>query len=380
MKKCSKIKLKLLELIAASGEAERFYLSFISTCTKDYIRQNLSELKADNLIREYKIEGVRTYRLTSEGKKFLTELNPTRFENFFVGTGAVNKPRSDPGRRDRILKTSQAIILFGQTNVKIFPDEKFLLYKDSVITRADNTDGINFLAEKSIAEFYTSAELKEMFIEFKKARGSRAIGLLITKSFVYIVYNTGEVPIKWQEQTEIKFKVAVEKEIVRKIFKGKKEIKWLVLGSGYKIPTMLLDKSRQGKETYINIHYDNLGKVFVDIKNRNHMRSLKMIADENFYDYLVKRIKEDYGFNVRGNSRFNTFDEDGYPVLIAMHFDLRLANDFIQHLYNNKQSGNVACLHNYRFILSEMKGKVSLGMYDININQYEEEYENAKTN
>ena len=255
-----------------------------------------------------------------------------------------------------------------QTGVKVFPDEKFLLYNSSVNKIPDNTD----------TEFYTSVELKERFIEFKKARGSRSLGLLITNSYVYIVYNTGEEPIKWQEQTELKFRVTVENEIVRKIFKGSKKIKWLIIGKGYKVQKKLFERCDYKKEKHINIHSDNLSKIFINIERRNALYFTKLIVDEKFHNYLIKRIKDDYGFFTRGNARFNDFDEDGYPIFYALNFDLKLISDFISYLYSSKQHGNIVCFHSHMMFLGEVKGKVSLGMYDVNTDKYDEEYENAK--
>lgn len=362
IKNCSRIKQRILEIIAASGEVYRNDLMSVSTNSKDYIRQNLSELKADNLIKESSFEGERTLRLTNVGKKYLTEMLPRRYADYFKGIGVTNKPRSNPQRRQRILRTAQAIILFRQTGVKIFPDEKVLLYSDSVLKSPDNTDNID-------SEFYSSMELKELLIEFKKSRGSRAIGILITKSCVYIVYNTGKEPMKWQMNTELKFRLTVEKEIVRKVFGNKKKVKWLVIGEGTNMPDKLFDKNDSGKNQYMSIHADATEKNFIRF-NRCSLPIVKLITDEEHYIKIKQRIREEYGFETRGTSRFNEVDEDGNPIIFALDFDMRLVNDFISHLYASKRQGNIVCFGIQAIYLKRFKD-APVGIYDVNYQDFE---------
>ena len=364
-KKCSRIKQRILEIIAASGEVYRYDLMYVSTCSKDYIRQNLSELKADNLIKESKFADRRTLRLTNVGKKFLMQLFPERYENFFTGTGVTNKSRSDPQRRERILRMAQAIILFRQTGVKIFPDEKVLLN----YTLSDNPDSID-------AEFYSSMELKEMFIDFNKSRGSRALGILITRSYVYMVYNTGQEPMKWQDNTELKFRVTVENEIVRKIFKNKKEVKWLIIGDGYNMPAKLFDKKDSGKGTYLSIYADNLEKNYLEFQP-DSLQVVHLIVDETFCEMLKEKIRETYGFEMQGTERFNEVDEDGYPLFFALDFGMKSINDFVSYLYTHKMHGNIVCFRFQARYLKRYAGQ-PVGVYKIDYWEFEEGMKNAK--
>ena len=366
-KKCSKIKQQILEIIAASGEVFRYDLMHVTNCSKDYIRQNLSELKADNLIKESSFNESRTLRLTNVGKKFLMELFPGRYDTFFTGTSITNKSRSNPQRRERTLRMAQAIILFRQTGIKIFPDEKVLLNK----TMTDNPDNID-------AEFYSSMELKELFVEFNKSRGSRALGILVTKFCVYIVYNTCQEPMKWQNNTELKFRVTVENEIVRKRFKNTKDVKWLVIGSGYDMPAKLFDRLDSGQRKYMNIYSDNLEKNYVEFDRRS-FPVMRLIVDRDLYEAFKEKIREEYGFMVQGTERFNDVDEDGYPLLFALDFDMKSVNDFVSYLYTHKMHGNIACFVYQIHYLQRYAGDPS-GIYEIDDREIEEGMINAKSN
>ena len=160
-RKCSLIQSLILEIIAVSGEVLKSDLMNISEFKNKYIKQTICDLKKDNLIKESTIDNMKTLRLASKGKMFLIQLYHERYNDLFSGGRQSNKVRSSPQRRKRALNLAQVIILLRQTDVKIFRDEKLLLY-DDYCPCADGVD----------SEFYTSMELKELFVEFNIYSGS----------------------------------------------------------------------------------------------------------------------------------------------------------------------------------------------------------------
>lgn len=351
-RKCSLIQSLILEIIAVSGEVLKSDLMNISEFKNKYIKQTICDLKKDNLIKESTIDNMKTLRLASKGKMFLTQLYHERYNDLFSGGRQSNKVRSSPQRRKRALNLAQVIILLRQTDVKIFRDEKLLLY-DDYCPCADCVD----------SEFYTSMELKELFVEFNKSRGSRALGILITKSYVYLVYNTGKNPMKWQGNTELKFRVTVEKEIIRKIFKNTKEIRWLLIGTEEDMPQTLYKTYNTGKEKCISIDFDNVEKCFVKFQCEA-ISAVKLISDEELYKRTAEYICEQYGLRKNDKTKYEYIDEDNSPVFFAFDYKLKEINDFILRTARNSQGGNIVCFEHQVPYLSMYYGN-EIGVYKI---------------
>lgn len=373
VKKWRNIKRDILEIIAASGEVFRRDLINVSEYTKDYIRHILGELRADNLIKENMFNEYRTIRLTNSGKKYLMQLVPGRFDRYLTGMAETNKLRNEPRRRERMLRMAQAIILLRQTKVKIFPDEKVLLYKNSV-PPADKAD----FGSNKASEFYASTELKELFVDFNKSRGSRALGVLITASCVYIVYHTGMEPMKWQELTELKFRVTVENEIIRKIFKNQKELRWLVLGNASDLPAKLTEQKSAGKIKYMNILSDKLEKSYVEFQ-RESIPVLQLITDEVLCEKVETYIRNKYMVSVKDSGRFCEVNEAGNPVLLALNFNMQKINDFAAYLYVSRKQGCIICFDFQKQYLQSYSN-AQLNVTAIDVRKYEEGMNNAKNN
>ena len=165
MQKTKTLKETILEIIALSGEVRRRDL-FILPYAQEYMRKTIADLKTEGMIRESDFEGVRTFRLSNAGKKWLMGKFPGRYESYLSGNVETNKIRSEPQRRERNLRMGQLMLMLGQTNVKLFPDEKHLLKQNSVRTGADGTD----CTDNITAEFYSSVELKHLIADYKKSR------------------------------------------------------------------------------------------------------------------------------------------------------------------------------------------------------------------
>ena len=369
MKKCSEIKRNILEIIAVSGEVYRQDLMCVFGYTKGYIRQVLGELQADNLIKENMFNNRRTVRLTHAGKKYLIQLYPERCEKYLTGIAETNKLRSEQRRRERTLRMAQVLILLRQAKVKIFSDEKVLLYKN-FSPLADKSDGQG-------SEFYTSTELKELIIDFNKARGSRALGILITDFDVYIVYHTGKEPLKWQELTELKFRITAENEIVRKVFGNQKELKWLVIGNDSDLPEKLTKKNNDGKMKYMSILSDKLAKNYVQFR-REDLPAIRIIVDRALREKAEYCTKMQCGVANRGNGRFSETDEIGNPVLLALDFDMRRIHDFATHLYISRKQGSIICFDFQKRYLQMYAGE-QIKIQSIGVREYEEQVKNAKT-
>lgn len=333
-KKCSAVKGEILEMIAASGEVYRRDLMCVSRYAANYIRQILGELRADNLIKEAVFRNFRTIRLTNVGKRYLLQTFSERYERYLTGTAETNKLRCEPQRRERNLKMAQIMILCRQTNVKIFPDEKRLLYKNAAAP-ADKADNIQ-------AEFYTAIELKELFADFNKSRGSRAMGILGTSSCVYIVYHTGTEPMKWQESTELKFRVTVEHEIVRKLFRNQKELKWLVIGNDADVPDKLAQQSGTGKIKYMCMLDNNLEKHYIEFR-RESLCVMPLLMDDLHCEKVKDYIRQSCGVRISGSGRFCETDASGIPTLIALDFNLQSVYRFAAYLCVNRTRGRMIC-------------------------------------
>ena len=132
-----------------------------------------------------------------------------------------------------------------------------------MITRADTTDFLNNIQP----EFYTSLEIKEQIPEFNIAKGSRALGILVSYGKIYIIYSTYEDQLLWWKETERKFKTAARLNLAKPLF-GNVEVYMFVFDDKVSIAKTIV--SRYGMERCGKIHTDNtIWNIRIYVRKRN---------------------------------------------------------------------------------------------------------------
>lgn len=198
---------QVLEYLAIVGEATTDDIADFFN-TPAYIKKLITNAKKDKVLKERRKDKKIFLSLSAKGKKELLIRYTGKYGLFFSGSNDLNKLHNDISRTDRRKKLIHLLKILGQTNVKVLPSEKQLLFIDSSRSAADGADDNRL-------EFYTSQELKILFPEYKCARGSRALGILINKSSFYVIYYADDSKIIWKEETERSFAVRTENYIAR---------------------------------------------------------------------------------------------------------------------------------------------------------------------
>ena len=345
--RCEQLKYKLLDIIMLSGEV--FLKDFIALgYSREYITKTLNKLKTEKIVKEGWLNTYKTYRITTKGKKYLMNKDNKKYEPFLNYLSETNTIKTELKRRERKIKLAQIIIMLLQTKTKIFTCEKNYLYNEKSSDYPDD--------KSEVMEFYSSIELKSLIYEFQKARGSRALGILITATSICILYNTNDSLMTWHHATENKFRTLVEMEIARKIFKGRKNIKTVIVGdNGYMIEKIL--KSCGGvKKQKLGIFPDEENKHFISRLDFN-ITEFKTISDTEFFESIKTYVKNKYGLISYKKGTIFEISKDGVPFIYAFDLNLKLINDFCNYLDMWKSRGIIICFKHQKEYLEGYCGK-----------------------
>ena len=168
---------RLLNLIALCGEYPRKNLGRVSTeayanlMIKKLLNQGLIESNPNDPKFDEKLF---SYRLTSQGKKYLLEKNPQRYKKLFTGQLDTNRKAKTPSVRSRLHRIAEAVTMIENTGIEINPEA---------------TSNIRFIFSR---ELKSSATIK----------GSSLIGLITTPTDKFSIYNTSDKTSNWRLSTE----------------------------------------------------------------------------------------------------------------------------------------------------------------------------------
>ena len=242
-KKIDSTKVRILELLALTNElsADNIKSFFSST---GYAEKMITRLKKDSLIRNIIEDGKPIYRLTKHGKETLREVLPDVFGPLLEGHKTMNRIREEKRRIERRHKLIEILSLFYGMNIKIFPDEKVIMKKYFLNNRTDNTDNTDNTDSiySCEPEFYTSMEIKSMVPDYKKAIGSRNLGVLFSYGKIYIIYLTENGELLWKNEVEKNFKEITTNTLARKLYGKHNGIYLLVLGEKLKAVQSILNR------------------------------------------------------------------------------------------------------------------------------------------
>jgi len=212
----------LLEIVAISGEypAENIHRLIFS---QSYSKKVIYNLTNDKLLKTVYMDGVKGYRLTIKGKRKLTAGNPTRFEGYFDGDVETNKMRTDLTRRRRLHSMAHVYTLMHNSGVCIFQDTKpkvFTQLQPALSQTTNQASELRILQKDeslnmcgtpypaytvSVPCFYSSREQKVDENKSGAIRGSKSVGVLLTLSQAYAIYNTRNTQTNWWEKVELWF-------------------------------------------------------------------------------------------------------------------------------------------------------------------------------
>lgn len=343
-----------MELIALSGECSPDVPIHLGISTS-YSEKLITRLKEDGYIKTHYKDRLRGYRLTAKGKKLLLCLNPDRFSFYLSGSTDTNRPRSDPPRRLRLQQASLTYALLLQAGVRLFRDEKPLLFSPD----ANAAKQITFPA------FYHSRELKELGAETVKINNSRLMGILLSKQCIYAAFYTGDSLIKWEYRTELKVKALLSFHTSRGLLsKGHlfpcyypdTPIRALFIGTDMNVALKLLTSTGgfQKSYFYLDTSFDYFHYV-PDTPAGTIL--LKLLCSPTLLHSLKELLLSDLSSPCPDYGLEHDAVSDGLPVLLAFDFDMLRIRRFFTALSLHDMEGNLICFDFQKGVLQQYFGK-----------------------
>lgn len=171
-----------------------------SSSYKDFA---IKQLKREKLLRTFYRDGLRGLRLTANSKRLLLSTYPGRFHAALTGNCETNVLKGEITRRLRLHRMAEVLVTMLNAGITTFPWEKPAVFQP--LPPAD--------LRISTPVYYSSREVKEIGPQGTKIRGSRATGVLLTDSSIFIIYNTASTQMKWEYKAEMRLKALLQIEL-----------------------------------------------------------------------------------------------------------------------------------------------------------------------
>lgn len=346
----------------------------------------LNRLTEANMILPKRLEGYKIYTITAEGAQYLKTINKIRHRDD-TPTNGLNADMME-----RKAKISEVVSLLKRAKFATHPDDKPQIFKaveqirqiGSAFDRCNpgnvQTHIYRFLGchdrkeyvrhSTAINCFYDSKELKDylskqmreqfgMYTEHQAISFSRIIGLLITPSVSYCIYNTGRKAMQLKMAGETAMQVALA-DVVSSLT-GQKIVRMesvLVFGEGFKGAYQLLAASKKqlpnskkkleanaGQYPPSVMQITKIGKkvLYLPLLPESS-QILKMLAYPDWQDFLREMALGESYRPTEG--RYLIFDGEmqGVPVYLEFIPDLRRFESLLHYLRGNEpESILIAC-------------------------------------
>ena len=330
---------QLLALIAVSGDFPQTLLPCLGSLS--YKQKLITALKQEKLITVYYRDGIKSYRLTAKAKRQLLSANPVRFTPYLTGNAETNLYRGDITRRLRLHRIAETYIMMYQAGIKIYRDDKTPVFTSSV-------DSVYPVEKQSVQSlklpaFYSSHEVKALGMESIKIKNSRAVGVLLTETTPYIVFNTRDTLINWESRSESK-NLAVIFQFLRQTLDGyvPGSIKALMIGRSMETAGQILRSTGGFKRRYLMLDDTFYNMPFLPHQSEGVM-VLRILSDAALQAETRSILM--YGLTAATDAIVDCdgIDPAGIPVLIAYDCDLQRIARFNAALSNRNRKGIIFC-------------------------------------
>jgi len=328
----------ILSLVAVSGELPADQISRLPG-GREYKVKLIKALKRKKLIQTYYKDKLRGYRLTNTAKDLLLADNDERFAFFLTGNADTNILKSEITRRLRLQSIAETFVTMQNAGVSVYRGEKPDVFYPG--------DGLAVPLSVTAPSFYNSREMKELDMEFAQIQGARAVGVLLTASEVFVVYNTGGSLLKWEYKSEMRVKALMKTVLCHNRLPHQYKsdnIRALMLGNDMERAYQLLTSTGGVKRNYFVLdgNYDS----FIYLTNdHNGEVVLKLLCDTEktsaLSGILSHNLRErDPGLLIENDA----IDGNGEPVLFAYDCDMPRITRFNSALNLHGRSGTLTCL------------------------------------
>ncbi|MDD2980515.1 MAG: hypothetical protein PHN80_11125 [Hespellia sp.] len=311
-----------------------------------YAEKIITGLKKDKLLRIHYRDKLRGYRLTKKSKMLLLDENDSRYSFYLTGNTETNQIRTEAPRRIRLHLKAESYVTFYHAGIPIFPDAK-----PAIFTAASPKLPLDL---KRMPLFYTCREIKALGDDTTKIKNSRNVGILLTPTCIYVIYNTGTSLLKWEYRTEIRVNAFLQHYFNGYGYSGCPQIRAIMLGrdmdtalklltstGGYKKSLFMLDTA------FEHFHYipntpegELLLKTLCSpllTKKLNHLLSSDLLPKSSLaieHDAMTpegEAVLFAYDFDMQRINKFNAaaqlFGHKG--MLVAFDFQIPVLKDYL---------------------------------------------------
>ena len=328
----------ILSLIAISGELPKEQVYRLPGGGEYKRIKVIPSLKEKKFISTYYNDKLRGYRLTSNSKNELLADNRERFEFYLTGSIETNQPKYEIRRRLRLKSIAEAFVTMQNAGVAVYRDEK----PDIFYPEAELKQTLSVTAPA----FYNSREMKNYGIDFNKVRGSRSVGVLLTQSKIFVVYNTGGSVMKWDFRAEVRTRtllgVILGIERLPCQYRNS-DVCGLMLGDSMEQFYQLLTNKSRLKERGFKL--DNTYDNFLYLPNdSNGEMVLRLLCDDGKTQELNRILSLDFNECNPGMLVDNdAVDQNGNPVLFAYDCNMTRIVRFSGGLEIHDMKGTIYC-------------------------------------
>lgn len=326
----------LLTLTALAGE---FPTSLVHRLpgSDSYKEAAVKRLKREKLLRTYYHDGLRGLRLTATAKRLLLSARPDLFSDIFSGSTVTNTPKYTVPHRLRLHRMAEVLVTMMQARVPSFPWEKSAVFQSE-------PPPAGFCASRPA--YYSSREVKEIGPQSSKIRGSRATGVLLTESGIFVVYNIGASKTKWEYKAELRMKALLQIEICQRRLSAQYAdlpVNAVVFGQGLKPLEHLMGPGDRASRNYFVL--DGSFDHFYYLTSDHHGEvMLRLLWDNSLKSDLDTILSEDLlPWDRQCPVEHDALDAAGTPVLFGYLGDMPRIRRFDTALELHERSGILIC-------------------------------------
>jgi len=327
----------ILSLIAISGELPADQIQRLPGGNAYKIKL-IRIFKQKKFIKTFYKDKLRGHRLTVNSRNILAAENNERFESLFTGRTETNQPKNEINRRLRLKSIAETFVTMQNSGVSIFKDEKPDVFCP---------DKPNISLSVTSPSFYSSREIKCYGLDFVQIRGTRSVGILLTESDYFVVYNTCGSLMKWERQSEIKTSGLISYILCRKLlphqYRLDKESRGLILGDTMEqFYQLITNKNNVSKKSFV---LDQTYNSFLYLPNDcNGETVLRLLCDPEKTKELNYILSQDlYEHDPNMIVENDAVDKNGYPVLFAYDCDMPRIFRFNSALKTYNRKGIIIC-------------------------------------
>ena len=333
---------RILSLIAICGELPYDQLPRLPS-GDSYKAKVIQSLKRQKLLRSFHRDGLWTYRLTQAAKTLLKEKYPLRFVEELSGAGATNHLKSEPEKRLRLHRITEATVTMQNAGVRIYRDDKPRLF---------SADWEKLVPAFTVPAFYNSRECKEMGRFFTKSYGARSVGVLLSARNIFAVYNLGNTLIQWAYKAEMRTKGVLQTVLCNDRLSHlytRDSLQGLLLGNTMELAFDILSNAHRDQHFILDGNFAHFHYLTNDSRGE---RLLALLCNPALCTRLEDILLNDlYEGDENSTLENDAFDEAGDPVLLGHTCDLPRIMRFNTALLRQGKSGTLICFDFQREVL-----------------------------